>query len=86
MLYLGGQRGVFLLSEGSETSDMSSEGLGDMFKVDSADSCVGKFRQVLLFLRTARPFLKLGVNFLLINWKLLKSTIQRNVDFGILST
>ena len=27
----------------SETSDMTSEGLGEMFKGDSADTCGGKF-------------------------------------------
>ena len=27
----------------SETSDMTSEGLGDMFEGDSADICAGKF-------------------------------------------
>ena len=31
------------LSLGSETSDMTSEGLGEMFKGDSADTCAGKF-------------------------------------------
>ena len=39
MLYLGGQRGVF----GSETSDMTSKGLGEMFEGDSADMCAGQF-------------------------------------------
>ena len=29
--------------EGSEISDMTSEGLGEMFEGDSADMCAGKF-------------------------------------------
>ena len=28
--------------QGSETSDMNSEGLGEMFEGDSADTCAGK--------------------------------------------
>ena len=40
MLYLGGQRGVF---SRAETSDMTSEGLGEMFEGDSADTSAGKF-------------------------------------------
>ena len=44
MIYLGGQGGYFeKLSKGSETSDMTSEGLGEMFEGDSADMCAGKF-------------------------------------------
>ena len=31
------------MSLGSETSDMTSEGLGEMFEVDSADMWAGKF-------------------------------------------
>jgi hypothetical protein len=31
------------LSYGSETLDMTSEVLGDMFEGDSADTCAGKF-------------------------------------------
>ena len=31
------------MSYGSETSDMTSEGLGEMFEGDSADMCAGKF-------------------------------------------
>ena len=31
------------MSYGSETSDMTSEGLGEMFEGDSADLCAGKF-------------------------------------------
>ena len=30
------------LSQGSETSDITSEGLGEMFEGDYADMCVGK--------------------------------------------
>jgi hypothetical protein len=37
MTYLGGQGGYF------ETSDMTSERLGEMFKGDSADMCARKF-------------------------------------------
>ena len=36
------------LSLGSETSDMTSEGLGEMFEGDSADMCGGKFPLVLM--------------------------------------
>jgi hypothetical protein len=32
----------------SETSDMTSEGLGEMFEVDSADTCAGNFLIVLM--------------------------------------
>ena len=32
-----------MLSWGSETADMTSEGLGEMFEGDSADMCAGKF-------------------------------------------
>ena len=32
------------LSYGSKTSDMTSEGLGNMFVRDSADTCTGKFQ------------------------------------------
>ena len=43
MTYLGGQGGYFeKLSYGSETLDMTSEGLGEMFKGDSADTCAEK--------------------------------------------
>ena len=31
------------LSLGSESLDMTSEGLGEMFEGDSADTCAGKF-------------------------------------------
>ena len=34
------------MSYGSETSDMTSEGLGEMFEGDSADMCAGRFRLV----------------------------------------
>jgi hypothetical protein len=44
MRFLGGKGGYFeKLSYGSETSDMTSEGLGEVFKGDSADTCTGKF-------------------------------------------
>ena len=40
----GVKGGIFKkLSLGSETSDMTSEGLGEMFEGDSADMCAGKF-------------------------------------------
>ena len=49
MIYLGGKGGYFKkLSQVSETSDMSSERLGEMFKGDSADMCAGKFPLVLM--------------------------------------
>ena len=35
-------------SLGSETSDMTSEGLGEMFEGDSADTCAGQFPLVLM--------------------------------------
>ena len=42
--FLGGQGGYFdKLSKVSEISDMTSEGLGEMFEGDSADMCAGKF-------------------------------------------
>ena len=37
MTFLG--RGIFKLSLGSKTSDMTSEGLGELFEGDSADTC-----------------------------------------------
>ena len=44
MTYIGGKGGYFeKLSHGSETLDMTSERLGEMFKGDSADRCGGKF-------------------------------------------
>ena len=44
IIYLVGQGGYFQkLSYGSETLDMTSEGLGEMFEGDSADTCTGKF-------------------------------------------
>jgi hypothetical protein len=44
MTLLGGQGGYFQkLSYDSETSDMTSDGLGEMFECDSADTCAGKF-------------------------------------------
>jgi hypothetical protein len=36
------------LSYGSETSDMTSKGLEEMFEGDSADMCAGKFPLVLI--------------------------------------
>jgi hypothetical protein len=39
-----GKGGYFeKLSKGSKTSDMTPEGLGEVFEGDSADTCVGKF-------------------------------------------
>ena len=44
MAFLGGKRGVFpKVVLGSETSDMTSEGLREIFEGDSVDMCVGKF-------------------------------------------
>jgi hypothetical protein len=44
MLLLGVKGWYFeKLSKGSKTSDMTSEGLGEVFKGDSADICAGKF-------------------------------------------
>ena len=44
MWFLGGKGGYFeKLSDGSKTSDMTSEGLGVVFEGDSADMCAGKF-------------------------------------------
>jgi hypothetical protein len=41
---MSGKGGYFKkLSLGSETSDMTSEGLGEMFESDSTDTCVEKF-------------------------------------------
>ena len=43
MRFLGGKGGYFeKLSNGSKTSDMTSEGLGEGFEGDSADMCAGK--------------------------------------------
>jgi hypothetical protein len=36
------------LSYGSETSDMTSEGMGEMFEGDSADTCARKFPLALM--------------------------------------
>jgi hypothetical protein len=36
------------LSNGSKTSDMTSDGLGEVFEGDSADMCGGKFPLVLM--------------------------------------
>ena len=44
MRFMGGKGGYFeKLSKGSKTSDMSSEGLGEVFEGDSADMWAGKF-------------------------------------------
>jgi hypothetical protein len=44
MRFLGGKGGHFeKLSNGSKTSDMTLEGLGEVFEGDSADTCAGKF-------------------------------------------
>ena len=37
------------LSKGSETSGMNSEGLGEMFEGDSADTCGGNFSLMLMW-------------------------------------
>jgi hypothetical protein len=37
------------LSYGSETSDMTYEGLGEMFEGDSADKCSGRFPLVSMW-------------------------------------
>ena len=44
-----------MVSLGSETSDMTSEGLGEMFEGDSADTCAGKFPLVLMGGRAEGP-------------------------------
>jgi hypothetical protein len=46
LLYLGGQRGVF--PKKFRTLDMASEGLGEIFEGDSADTCTGKFPLMLM--------------------------------------
>ena len=44
MRFLGGKGGYFeKLSKGSKTLDMTLEGLGEVFKGDSAGTCAGKF-------------------------------------------
>ena len=44
MRFLGGKGGYFeKLSKGSKTSDMTWEGLGEVFEGDSADMCAGNF-------------------------------------------
>ena len=40
--------GNFQKSQDSETSGMTSEGLGEMFEGDSADTCAGKFLLMLM--------------------------------------
>ena len=49
MVYSGRPKGVFFrkLSEGSETSDMTSDELGEMFEGDSADTYAGDILLVL---------------------------------------
>ena len=50
MVYLGGQRGYFQkLSLGSESLEMTSEGLGEMFEGDFSDMFAGKFPLMFLF-------------------------------------
>ena len=49
MQFLGGKGEYFEnLSKGSKTYDMTSEGLGEVFKGDSADMCGGKFPLLLM--------------------------------------
>ena len=49
MRFLGGKGGYFeKSSKGSKTSDMTSEGFGEVFEGDSADTCAGKFPLVLM--------------------------------------
>jgi hypothetical protein len=44
MRFLCGKGGYFeKSSKGSKTSDMTSEGLGELFEGDSADTCAKKF-------------------------------------------
>ena len=45
LCYIWADKGGYLQSypRGSETLDMTSEGLGEMFEGDSADMCAGKF-------------------------------------------
>ena len=43
-----------MFSLGSETSDITSEGLGEMFEGDSADMCGGKFPVMLIGGRAER--------------------------------
>jgi hypothetical protein len=50
MRFLGGKGGYFeKLSNGSKTSDMTSEGLGEVFDGDSADTCTEKFPLVSMW-------------------------------------
>ena len=56
MLYLRGQGGYFQkLSQGSETLDMASKGLGEMFEGDVADMCVKKILLMLIVGRRQCP-------------------------------
>ena len=49
MQFLGGKGGYFeKLSNASKTLDMTSEGLGEVFEGDSADTCPGKFPLMLM--------------------------------------
>ena len=49
MTLLGGQGGYFQKSsKDSKTSDMTSEGSGEMFEGDSADTCAAKFLLMLM--------------------------------------
>ena len=42
---LTGIMGKFQISMGSETLEMTFEGLGEMFEGDSADTCIGKLTE-----------------------------------------
>ena len=45
MTFFGGKGGIFQkLSQGSETFDITYEGLGEMFEGDFADMCAKKTR------------------------------------------
>ena len=53
MRFLGGKGGYFeKLSNGSKTSDMTSEGLGEVFEGNSAETCAEKFPLVSMGGRT----------------------------------
>ena len=50
MIYIWADKGGYFqkLSQVSETSDMTSEGSGEMFEGDSADMCARKFPLMLM--------------------------------------
>ena len=53
MRFLGGKGGYFeKLSKGSKTSDMTLEGLGEVFEGESADTCAEIFLLMLMGGRT----------------------------------